>query len=679
MHIQERMMLALKKLIYINILCLILMACSAEEPTTGTSPLAVFADQTALLSMDEYQAWCVQAIADAKKEFSKLEAQHSAATVENFLEPLEQLWLDLSNTQNEAILLRDVHPDLDMQHIARSCAIAIADIQNQIYLSPEIYADLIKLSDTQIEPAVKYYIDDRISHFQRAGVNQPEETRAQIRQLFIDTQRLATTYNDNIRKATRTVHIPLTHLKGLPADTINTRPVTENNTIAITTDKTDLLPFMRYTPSAQARMMLYQQAAAVGYPENITVLKQLLAKRYQLARLLGYDNWAEYITARNMLSSSDRVQTFLDEIAEISHDKAQHEYAELLQQLQQQTDAAHIKPWDTGYLQEKIKQEKYAEDKLVRTYFAYDNVRDGIFKLAEQLFDISIEPWDTPVWHTDVESWQVRQDGQLIGYFYLDMHPRANKYKHNQHLKPRFGVKDKQLPVSALIANIPGGRNQPQLLEHRQVRSFLHEFGHLLHHIFSGRQQWIGFSGNTNIPNFIEVPSKMLEQWMWSKEVLQSFAKNDKGEVIPDELIEKIQRSYDFGVGLDASVLIYRSALSLQLHNQDPDELDLAALDKQLQNKYLFISDDSEDYYYRFGHLSTYSAEYYIYLLSEIIANDFFSEFSNNGILNQDIGMQYRKAVLEPGGSLSSRQLIHDFLGRDFTLDATKEIFNMDN
>ncbi|MEE9451267.1 MAG: M3 family metallopeptidase, partial [Gammaproteobacteria bacterium] len=568
-------MINLKTYILISLLGTFLVACNTqtdELTTESISPLMLYSQEGTALSADKYKIYCTDTVTKANAVLDRLKTITNPS-IDNFLKPLDQLWLNLSNIESETLLLRNAYPNLNIQRAAQNCNQAVTSIQSQINLSPEIYANLTDLSNAQQNTSTQKYIDDRIIHFQRNGADKPEADRKKIRQLFKEVEQLGSQYNDNVRRTEKSINILPKQLNGLPPDYIETHPVKTDNTVTITTNRTDMAPFMRYAESLQARIALYQAFASIGYPENIAVLKQLLAKRYELAHRLGYENWIDYTSSRSILNSDDQIQAFLDNTANAVRGKAKQEYVALLKKQQQkQAGATKVAPWNQNYLQDQIKQEQFhIDEKELRTYFAYNNVKEGIFALSKQLFSIDIEPWDTPVWHEDVEAYKVLENGEIMGYFYLDMHPRPDKYRNNQHIRLRLGIKDKQLPVSAIIANIPGGQQQIQLLEHIDTRSFLHEFGHLLHNIFSGKQEWFGFAGNLNIPDFVEVPSKTLKNWMWDGEVLKLFAKNEQGEVIPDDLIKQLQDSRDFGVNLKITRGLYLAALSLQLHRQDPE------------------------------------------------------------------------------------------------------------
>jgi thimet oligopeptidase len=307
----------------------------------------------------------------------------------------------------------------------------------------------------------------------------------------------------------------------------------------------------------------------------------------------------------------------------------------------------------------------------VRQYFSYARVKVGVFQLVEDLFGVRITPWQTEVWHPSVEAYEIHENGKLLGQFYLDMHPRPGKYQHAAQFGIRDGVKSVQTPLAALVCNFPGGEGDSDLLEHDQVETFLHEFGHLLHTIFGGHLPWVRFAGTNTQRDFVEAPSQMLEEWVWDATTLQSFARNSRDETIPDALVAKMKSARNFGKGLMARHQMFYAALSLNYYNRDPSELDLETLMVDLQELYSPFPYVEDTYLYAgFGHLDNYSAIYYTYMWSQVIAADMFSEFERKGLHNRALATHYRTSILEPGASRPAAQLVEDFLGRPFNFAA---------
>jgi len=425
---------------------------------------------------------------------------------------------------------------------------------------------------------------------------------------------------------------------------------------------------MTYGENDELRKELRIASRSRAYPANEAILKKLIEKRHQLARMLGFANFASLSMSDKMISSADNAQAFLTSIGEALKEPVEKELASLLAR-QQKIDpkAQQVNVWQTSYLEHLIRQEDYSLDsKEVRQFFKYNKVRTGIFQLTEDLFGVQIRPWKTDTWHDDVESYEMLENGQIIGRFYMDNHPRADKYKHAAHWTLRSGIKDKQIPLSGLAQNFPKG-----LMEHGQVETFLHEFGHLIHNMFSGTQPWFNTTGMSMERDFVEAPSQMLEEWIWDYDTLKTFATNDAGEVIPKSLVEKMNRARDFGLATGTATQVFYANLSLNYYNRDPSSLELYPTMLELQEKFAPFPYVEDTYFYtNFGHLNGYSSNYYTYQWSLAIATDMFSIFDTKGMRNKKVAMDYRKRVLGAAGSKPAKEFVAEFLGREFSPDA---------
>jgi thimet oligopeptidase len=274
---------------------------------------------------------------------------------------------------------------------------------------------------------------------------------------------------------------------------------------------------------------------------------------------------------------------------------------------------------------------------------------------------------DVPSWDPTVETWIVLDKGKLIGRFYLDMHPRPGKYSHAEMAAVLDGVRGKQLPETILVCNFPAPTaTDPGLMDYNDVETFFHEFGHLMHHILGGQQEWAGISGITMEADFVEAPSQMLEEWIRSPQVLAKFAKDYKtGEPIPAELVERMNRASAFGRGMWADRQNSFTAISYDIYKVRPENVDLDKVANDDSARYTLFTFPPETHVWAsFGHLGNYSSAYYTYLWDKEIAIDFFQRFDHNNLLAGDAPMKYRRVVLEPGGSMSANDLVKNFLGR---------------
>ncbi|HKZ76020.1 MAG TPA: M3 family metallopeptidase, partial [Actinomycetota bacterium] len=279
----------------------------------------------------------------------------------------------------------------------------------------------------------------------------------------------------------------------------------------------------------------------------------------------------------------------------------------------------------------------------------------------------------------EVEVYDVTEGDRLLGRVYLDMHPREGKYKHYAQFTLASGQAGRRLPEGALVCNFPRpAPGAPALMEHSDVRTFFHEFGHLLHHVLGGHTRWTGQSGVATEWDFVEAPSQMLEEWVWDPGVLARFARHvETGAPVPADLVRRMKAADEYGKGLMVRQQMFYAATSLELHRRDPEGLDTTALVAELQERYTPFRHVPGTYFQEsFGHLDGYSAIYYTYMWSLVIAKDLFGPFRDAGLLDPGPARRYRKAVLEAGGSKPAAELVKDFLGRPYAFDAFEAWLN---
>jgi len=363
----------------------------------------------------------------------------------------------------------------------------------------------------------------------------------------------------------------------------------------------------------------------------------------------------------------------VDQLTEAARPALERDMTLLLERFKQiDPEATSIGIWQRYYLPELISRETYDYDSQeTRPYFAYDKVRDGLLTLTSRMFGVTYTRLEETAWHPNVEVYQLWSGEDLLGKFYLDMHPREGKFKHGGLFTIAPGVTGKQLPEAAIVCNFPGGENdQPGFMGHNQVRTFFHEFGHLLQVLFSGHHRWISLSGIAEF-DFVEVPSTIMEEWTWDLASLHTFATNADGEPIPEELVSRMQASRMFAHALWIQRQVALSAIALNFYNRDPQDVNTTTLLKEVQDRYNPYQYMDDTYLQcNFSHLSGYSALYYTYLWSMVIARDLFSEFEKGGLLNPEVALRFRESILEPGALKSGTELVRDFLGRDYSFDA---------
>ncbi len=668
------------------VLALGLVACkpaeqqqAAEMNTDSTESMSVTqpqlpADYRQVSLADITDGAAMQARCEAEvKAFAggikALEAFDSHSSSRDFLEALNTVVVNSLNMSLVAQTLSAVHPDAAVREAGDTCTQAMSGVQSDFSLSRPIYDQVSALDVSSADADTQRFVTKMLLSFRLSGVDQDEATRARIRELNEEITAAGQQFDNNIRDAVAYLELESAEqLAGLPEDYIAAHPPGEDGKIRISTQYPDLFPFMSYSENDALRRELSVLSSNRAWPENDAVLYQLLTLRYELAQLLGFENYAQLITADKMVGSPQRVESFLGELSGYTAEAQQREYDMLLARLQQvQPDAERVEPWQSSYLMEKVSQEHFQVDsREVRQYFNYDASRDGLFALTQELFGVQIKPWrEAPVWHQEVEAFELWDEDLLLGRFYLDMHPRDNKYQHAAAFPIQWGISEVQTPVTALICNFP---RPGEPMEHSQVTTFLHEFGHLLHSLFAGHHRWYEVSGINTEWDFVEAPSQMLEEWVWDYDTIATFARNADGKTIPRELLDKMKAARDFGLGMATRRQLSLAAMSMGIYNRNPEGLDLKEFTDNASRQYTLLEPLPEGHFYaNFGHLNGYSAIYYTYQWSLAIASDLLTRFEAEGMRNVETAGAYRETILQEGGAKPAAELVTDFLGREIS------------
>ena len=645
------------------------------------SPLRPDASRELCGTPDAFTAGCRRDMDRARADADRARGLGPAGGLAT-LEAFDAAFAALSEAASRASLARNVHPDAALRDAAEAAEQEVDALSTELSLDRGLYDALAGLDVSGADGATRHLLEKSLRDFRRAGVDRDEATRARVRALRDELVRIGQEFGRNIKDDVRRLEVEPAELDGLPEDWRRAHPPGASGKVTLTTDNTDYVPFMTYARSAGAREALWRLYRLRGHPMNLDVLSRMLSRRAELAGLLGYPTWAAYVTEDKMIGSESAAAAFVERIARAAGPRMERDHTQLLERKRQDAPAAgRVDPWDSAYLQERVKAEQYGFDsQSVRPYLEYRRVKQGVLDVTARVFGIAYRPVpDAPVWHPEVEVLDVVEGEALLGRVYLDMHPRDGKYKHYAQFTLASGQAGARLPEGVLVCNFPrpaGGA--PALMEHGDVRTFFHEFGHLLHHVLGGHTRWAGQSGVATEWDFVEAPSQMLEEWVWDPEVLATFARHlETGEPIPGELVRRMKAADEYGKGLMVRQQMFYAATSLELHRRDPAGLDTTALVAELQERYTPFRHVPGTYFQEsFGHLDGYSAIYYTYMWSLVIAKDLFGPFRAAGLLDPAPARRYRKAVLEAGGSKPAAELVADFLGRPYAFDAYEAWLN---
>ncbi|MDQ3292413.1 MAG: Zn-dependent oligopeptidase [Bacteroidota bacterium] len=599
---------------------------------------------------------------------------------ENTILAYDDLTDQLNSVAMGINILANASPDSSIRNQALRSLEVLEKYDNQLSLDEKLYQAVKDFSTSKAGKKLKgprqLYVKDLVENYERDGFGLTSEKRFELQQINDKISELSLTFNKNIAAHQDYLWLAEPELKGLPEDYVKSLKK-EKDLYRIGLDGPSYTTFMKYAVSEPARKQLYIKYNNRAADKNLTVLQQLLMERQKKAQLLGFPTYGAYQTASRMAKNPAAVWELETSLAEKIKQKTWSDLNELLSVKQaylNESAPAALSIWDASFYNNLLMVQKYQLDQeKLKEYFSLDNVLNGLFQTTQHLFGIKYEEVkDASVWHPEVRLFEVKQDGATIGRFYLDLFPRDNKYTHAACFPIRKGKKyaeGYQLPTAALICNFnPPTKDKPALLTHRQVETFFHEFGHVLHNMLT-TAELAGQSGTSVKRDFVEAPSQIFENWVWDYNALQLFAKHYKtGGVLPIAIHQKMLASRNVGSGLAASAQIFYGTLDMTLHDKFNPEGTQTTTDvlREVQNKIMPYPYLEGTYMQAaFGHLTGYGAGYYGYMWSKVYAEDMFSVFEKNGVMDQKTGLRYRNIILANGSSRDEYEQVKEFLGRD--------------
>ena len=653
----------------------------SEDPSPRSASLGAL---PFTLSAEELRRRGADALSSESGRLGALLSDPAPATVEGFLEPLDRILTAVRDLGAHAGLLFQVHPEESVRRAARELSEAADRFFNEFRVDGRAYAKVRSVDLAAENDETRFVVAKLLRDMRRYGAERSDEERQELIALTNALDSTMNEFNGNIASSHRGVPVADPDaLRGLPPDFFTAHPPGANGEIWLSTKYPDLIPVLNYGDDPELRRRLLFEAMNVAFPENVPVLALLLSQRREFARRLGHDDFAEFVLEDKMAGRPAAVREFLDRVARLLQDAAPKEFALLLERKRRDhPDATQLDDWDgrTGvgnYYLTKVREEQFGVDlRRLREYLPFPRVRDGLFDLCRELFGIEFRPNRSVVaWHPTVEVYDVVRNGTPYGRVYFDFVPRAGKYTHAAHFDVRTGLRGGDLPEGALICNFLSPTVPPAeaRMDYRDVVTFFHEFGHLVHHLFSGHGRWLYGTMMGLEWDFIEAPSQLFEEWARDPATLSRFARSpETGEVIPAELLEKLRESEALGRAGYLLRQVALASISLEVHLRDPSGLDPVRLFAEVYERRMGFP-FNPDYHWvaSFGHLTGYSAIYYTYLWSAVIARDLLTPFGAKGSLtDRDVAERYATEVLAPGGSRPAAELVRRFLGRDYTFAA---------
>ena len=614
-------------------------------------------------------------------------APDEALSWDGTLGKLDSAALALRNASDFPGLMAVAHPDKGVRDAAKACEPKVDKFQTGIYLD-EGLATIFKRYAARKEPLPgprQRLLEHTLRDYRRNGLDLDAKGQGRMRELNEEITRLSQSFEINIAESTLSIDVTPDQLKGLPDSYIDSHKPGADGKIKISTDYPDYVPFVQYARDRAAALELYKKFDNRAADKNLPLLDQILKLRSEKAKLLGYPTWADYVLEPRMAKNAKAVAAFLEGLRKHLVKKGNDEMKEFVDMhvLLGGKRGDVVPPSDRSYLEDQVRKQKYGLDsREVQKYFELGRVKEGLLAITSRLFGVTYREVKTPVWHPDVVAMEVLgPEGRPIGRFYFDLHPRPDKYKHAAMFSIRATKKmpdgSRLMPIAAIVCNFPKpGGSSPALLSHQDVVTFFHEFGHVIHDLLS-ESELASFSGTSVARDFVEAPSQMLEEWAWSPETLDLFARHvETGQPMPEKLHHAMSRSRGFGRGLSTQRQLFLAALDQAYHTREPG-FDTTKVLEEVQNAYTaFKYVPGTHFQATFGHLVGYDAGYYGYQWALSIARDMFTRFQKAGMMDPKTAADYRAAILAPGGSDDEARLIERFLGRPSSAEAYRRFLD---
>lgn len=666
----------------------------SRNPLLESHELPPFADIRA-----DHVVPAVETLLDESREAIDRLAQQAVATSptwDNFAAPLEAVNDRLSQAWSPVSHLNGTMNTPELRDAYQACLEKLSAFGTWVGQHEGLFKGWQALKESEswstLTAAQQRTVDNALRDFRLAGVDLPADKKARYGEIQSRLSTLSNQFSNNVLDATQAWHKDIQDrdaLAGVPESALETLKALADakgvDGYRITLDFPSFFPIVSYADSRELREEVYtafvtrasDQGPNAGKFDNAPILEEILALRQELARLLGFDTYADYSLTTKMADSPAQVLDFLEDLARRAKPQAQEEFAELSAYARDELGIETLNPWDVAYVSEKLREARYAiSQEQLRPYFPAPRVVDGLFQVVERLYGVQVtEDSSAPSYHDDVRFFRITEQGKPIAGFYLDLYAREGKRGGAWMADCRVRRKTEngvQLPVAFLTCNFTapvGGK--PALLTHDEVTTLFHEFGHGLHHMLT-KQDVADVSGINGVAwDAVELPSQFMENYCWEREGLDLLAKHvDTGEPLPDVLFERLQAAKNFQSAMGMVRQIEFSLFDLRLHHEleAPSASDVQTLldDVRRQTSVVPVVDFNR-FQNSFSHIFAggYAAGYYSYKWAEVLSADAWSAFEEAGIFDPDTGQRFREEILEQGGARDAAELFRAFRGRE--------------
>ena len=640
-----------------------------------------------------------QILADNRAQLDALLANPPAQwTWANLIEPQDDMGERLGRAWSPVSHLNAVMNSPELREAYESCLPLLSQYYTEMGQNQSLFDAYQQLADSdefaKLDTAQQTILEHALRDFKLSGIALPPEQQKRYGELQMRLSELQSTFSNQVLDATQawTKHITdAAQLDGLPESALaqakQAAKARELDGWLITLEFPSYFPVMTYATDRALRQEVYtafctrasDQGPNAGQFNNGPVIDEILVLRQELAELLGFANYAELSLATKMAESTDQVLSFLRDLGERSKPFAQQDLA-ALKAFAAEQGCDDLQPWDVGFYSEQLRQQRYAiSQEMLRPYFPVDTVINGMFSIVQKLYGIELrEVAEFERWHKDARLFEVIEQGEVIGRFFLDLYARANKRGgawmdgcRDRRLLPDGAL---QRPIAYLVCNFtPAAGGKPALLTHDEVTTLFHEFGHGLHHLLT-RVNYASASGINGVAwDAVELPSQFMENWCWEPDGLALISSHyETGEPLPQDLLDKMLAAKNFQSGLGMLRQIEFSLFDFELHVRKQPELSAQQVLDQVREEIAVIKVPSFNRFQNgFSHIFAggYAAGYYSYKWAEVLSADAFSRFEEEGVLNAETGRAFRDSILARGGSEAPMALFVAFRGREPSID----------
>jgi oligopeptidase A len=637
-------------------------------------------------------------LAENRALIKKLLADTAQPTWQNFVMPLDDAGEKLHRAWGQVSHLNGVMNSPALRDAYNANLPKVTEYSAEVGQNEKLFAKFKALAGSDgyytLSRPQKKVIENELRDFRLGGADLPSDQKPRFAELQEQLADLGAKFQDNVLDATNAFALfveDANELKGLPADVLQGMAEAAQKDgkagYKLSLHMPSYLPLMQYADNRALREKIYRanvtRASEFGKAEwdNTPVIRDLLAKRKELATMLGFKNYAEYSLATKMAKRPSEVIDFIEKIA----DKAKSYAVKDMQQLQdfarKELAIDPLQAWDIPYASEKLRQQRYAfSDQELKQYYPENVVLPGMFKVVETIYAVNIREAKAPMWNNEAKFFEILNlDDKPIGQFYLDLYARDNKRGGawmDDAITRRRKPGGMQIPVAYLTCNFSapvGGK--PALFTHDEVITLFHEFGHGLHHLLTQIED-LGVSGINGVEwDAVELPSQFMENFCWEWEVLKHMTRHSEtGAPLPRELFDKMISAKNFQSGMQTMRQLEFALFDMRMHSDfEPDKQTLLQLIDDVRQKVAVVfPPDFNRYANQFSHLfgGGYAAGYYSYKWAEVLSADAYAAFEENGVLNEKIGDKFRREILSMGGSRPALESFKAFRGREPNIDA---------